>query len=86
MHGKWELFHVRYRMPLFGSEGKEFRPEVMEMMVSTQGGRDDAKAACIKYHPGCKVVNVCSHIEELAGVNVSLAPKKVSSTKSKKKK
>jgi hypothetical protein len=65
---KWELFHVRYLMPVFGSEGKEFNPHVHEFMVSTQGGKADAKAACMKYHAGCKIINICNHLEELAGV------------------
>jgi len=58
---KWELFHIIYRTPKPGSD-KEYNPEERMFKVLTAGGIDDAKEACKKYHPGCKIVKVMPHL------------------------
>lgn len=64
MPGGWEAFFVTYRLPKFGSEG-EFMDQTHEMIVATKGGRKDARAACEKYHKGCKIESVLTVLESV---------------------
>lgn len=54
--GEWVIYNIRYQTPKFGSEGKEFLPEIHTFMVSTDKGPGDAREAFTKYHPGCRLV------------------------------
>jgi len=74
MGSKFEIFNVTYLTPRFGAEG-EFNPQEWHMMISTQGGKEDARAACEQYHKGCKVINVTTQMEDIAGVK-NCVPKK----------
>lgn len=58
---QFELFHVTFRLPKFGTDGQEFQEETHVMGVSTRGGEKDAIAACEKYHSGCKVESVVKY-------------------------
>lgn len=71
----WEIFHVTYRLPKFGSD-TEFQDETHEMMISTRGGRTDAKAACKQYHHGCKIEQVRSGLEVAANIDLTKPMKK----------
>ena len=82
----WETFTVKWRAPIFGTEGTQYHPEEITMLVSTQGGRDDAIAACREYHPGGLIVSSSSRLEVSAGVEVRLDKPKEEPTPSKKKK
>ena len=54
--GEWVIYNIRYQTPKFGSEGKEFLPEIHTFMVSTDKGPDDAREAFAKYHTGSRLV------------------------------
>ena len=62
---KWELFHVGYRLPKFGTEN-EYLPEIHTFKVSTQGGIMDAKETCERFHKGCKIVQVLDNLAYIA--------------------
>ena len=86
--GKWEIFTVKYRFPVFGSDG-EFQKEVHTMMIQTKGGAEDAKKAVLQYHKGCKIDAVLDRLAAIADESMggklfdTPTPKKL--TKSKKK-
>lgn len=61
----WNIFEVRYQNPKFGTENHEFLPDVRTFTVSTTKGPMDAKEACLKYHPNCRVVIV---LDKLAAI------------------
>ena len=85
-NGGFEIFTVKYRLPVFGTEGREFHPEMHEFMVSTRGGRKDAEAACKEYHPGCKIELVMTRMETLCNLEgVLMNTKQKRSVKTKKK-
>lgn len=86
--GNWEVFTVKYLVPKFGVEN-EFLPEEHAFMVSTQGGIEDAKTACLKYHSGCKIIAVLDHLasslDDRGELNlIPLKEKSHGHTKSKK--
>lgn len=56
--GEWVVYNVRYQNAKFGTEGKEFLPEIRTFMVNTDKGPDDAREAFAKYHPGCRLIVV----------------------------
>lgn len=80
-----EIYTVKYQIPKFGSEN-EYQDELKTMMVSTEGGPNDAKAACKQYHPGCRVVAVISRMESLAGLETSKINKALETLNKKAKK
>lgn len=67
----WETFLVVYQTPAFGTDGL-YSKELKRMLVSTQGGISDAKAACTKYHPGCRVVVAIDRLSVLGGLETRL--------------
>ena len=73
---KWETFLVVYQMPVFGTDGL-YNKEIKRMLVSTQGGVSDAKAACTKYHPGCRIVVVLDRLSRSSDLEVKLINKAV---------
>lgn len=77
MRSNFEIFHVTYRMPKFGTEN-EYQDETHLFMVSTPNGKKDAINACERFHKGCKVESVYTYMEILAGVD------KIQASKSKK--
>ena len=72
----WETFLVAYQTPAFGTDGL-YSKEIKRMLVSTQGGVNDAKAACMKYHPGCRVVVAIDRLSVLGGLETELINKAV---------
>ena len=86
INGGFEIFTVKYRLPVFGTEGREFHPETHEFLVSTQGGKKDAEEACKKYHPGCKVELVMTRMETLCNLEGTLMTAKQKQTANTKKK
>ena len=68
--GKWEIFYVRYLNPIFGTEGREFSKDVHMFLVSTQGGIEDARAACERYHSGSKIISIVDKLSEAAGLGM----------------
>lgn len=80
MNNGFEIFYAKYQLPKFGTEG-EFQDEEHTFIVSTKGGRNDAKKACEYYHKNCRVISVQSRLEVLCNVNVPI--KKKSSKKGK---
>jgi len=70
----WETFLVAFQLPAFGTDGL-FNKETKRMLVSTQGGRGDAKAACIKYHPGCRIVIILDQLSRSGGLEEELIQK-----------
>lgn len=66
--GKWELFTCHYQNKKFGTED-EFLPEDHTFTVCTDKGKDDAKDACLRHHPGCKIVCVLDKLEEAANAD-----------------
>ena len=85
-NGGFEIFTVKYRLPVFGTEGREFHPELHEFLVNTKGGRKDAEEACRKYHPGCKVELVMTRMETLCNLEGTLMTAKQKQTAKTKKK
>lgn len=81
MASDFELFHVTYRLPIFGTDGKQFHEETHLMMICTKEGREDARDTCERFHPGCKVEAVQSQLEAAAGVKATLPKRR---TKGKK--
>lgn len=71
----FEIFYVTYQMPKFGTEG-EYQDQEILFIVSTQGGKADAKKACEYYHKNCRVTMIQSRMEQLCGVKVPLKKKK----------
>lgn len=72
----WETFLVAFQMPVFGTEGL-YHKEIKRMLVSTQGGADDAKEACTKYHSGCRIVVVLDRLSRSGGLEEELINKAV---------
>lgn len=73
---RWETFLVAFQAPAFGTDGL-YNKEIKHMLVSTQGGISDAKEACMKYHPGCRVVAVIDRLSVLGGLETELINKAV---------
>lgn len=63
----WEIFEIKYQNPKFGTEGREFLPDVHTFTVSTDKGMDDAKEAFKKYYPNSRIVIVLD--QKLAKMN-----------------
>ena len=72
----WETFLVAFQMPIFGTDGL-YNKEIKRMMVCTQGGASDAKAACAKYHSGCRIVAVLDKLAISGGLEEELISKAV---------
>lgn len=70
----FEIFYVKFQMPKFGTEG-EFQEQEQLFIVSTQGGREDARQTCERYHKNCRITSIQSRMEELCGVKVPLKKK-----------
>lgn len=89
LSGEWEIFTVKYRLPVFGSEG-EYQKETHIMIVQTKGGAEDAKKAAMQYHKGCKIDAVLDRLaaaaDEATGGRLLETPTPVEMTKSKRKK
>ena len=68
MDKKFELYTVYYQTLKFGTED-EYLPMEHLYLVCTAGGRKDAKKACEKYHPKCKVTAVLNRLEEATGIH-----------------
>lgn len=64
---EWEIFEIKYQNPKFGTEGREFLPDVHTFMVSTDKGMDDAKEAFKKYYPNSRIIIVLD--QKLAKIN-----------------
>ena len=72
----WETFLVAFQLPAFGTDGL-YNKEIKRMLVSTQGGASDAKAACSEYHPGCRIIAVLDRLSRSAGLEDDLVNKAV---------
>lgn len=72
----WETFLVAFQLPIFGTDGL-YNKETKSMLISTQGGARDAKVACTKYHPGCRIVAVLDRLSRTAGLEEEIINKEV---------
>ena len=84
MADNFEIFHVKYRLPKFGTDN-EFQDEPHLFIVSTKEGRNDAIKACKQFHKGCKVESVHSYIEVAEELDKIPTIKKEKKTKKSKK-
>ena len=63
----WEIYEIKYQNPKFGTEGREFLPEIRTFTVMTDKGLEDSKEAFKKYYPNARIVIVLD--QKLAKMN-----------------
>ena len=54
----WDIFEIKYQSPKFGTEGREFLPDIRTFTVMTDKGLEDAKEAFKEYYPSARIVVV----------------------------